>query len=69
MRFQGQHIDHGENEEHILRRLGGAVVKQWDRLTDDARELVLRQSLNMTDRDEASHLEQEIKAFIAKHKL
>lgn len=68
METKGQHIDYQPDEEHILRRLGGAVVVLWDRLPDDARSMILAQATLMLDREPAVQLGEQIEGFIEKYK-
>lgn len=57
-----------ESEEHILRRLGGAVVVQWDNLPKEVRDLLVEQATFVEDRHVTVQLQQQIKAFIKDHK-
>ncbi|RYG31893.1 MAG: hypothetical protein EON93_12175 [Burkholderiales bacterium] len=60
------HIDYAEDEEHILRRLGGAVVALFDTLPEDIQELLVEQATHMIDRHQTVQLKQQIENFIAK---
>ncbi len=68
MDTKGQHIDYQPDEEHVLRRLGGAVVILWDRLPADARSMILAQATQMLDREPAVQLGEQIEGFIEKYK-
>jgi hypothetical protein len=57
-------LEYEQNQEHILRRLGGAVVVQWDGLPQDVRDLLLRQATVMFDREPAVQLGWQIEEFI-----
>jgi hypothetical protein len=68
MEIKGQHIDCEQDEEHILRRLGGAVVVLWDRLPDNTRSKILAQATQMHDRHPAVQLGEQIEEFIQRYK-
>jgi hypothetical protein len=57
-----------EDDEHILRRLGAAVVGQWDALPENIRSLLVEQATFMHDRYQTVQLRQQIDAFIEDHK-
>lgn len=61
-------IQYDEDEEHILRRLGGSVVIQWDSLPKDVQEKILKQAIFMHDRHQTVQLDQQIEDFIEKYK-
>jgi len=54
-------------EEHIIRRLGWAVVRQWSSLPGIAKDQILGQAVYVTDKQETVQLNEQIKAFISKH--
>jgi hypothetical protein len=60
-------IPYSEDQEHILRRLGGAVVAQWDALPSDVQSRILSQAPLIHDRYECVQLYQQIDAFIQLH--
>lgn len=60
------HIDYTEDEEHILRRLGGAVIAQFANLPPNIRELLVEQATFMHDRHQTVQLKEQIEAFIEK---
>ena len=60
-------IPYSADQEHILRRLGGAVVAQWDALPTEVQDLILMQAPLIYDRDECSQVYQDIDAFIQVH--
>ena len=60
-------IPYSEDQEHILRRLGGAVVAQWGALPTEVQDLILMQAPLIYDRDECSQVYQDIDAFIQVH--
>jgi hypothetical protein len=62
-------LDCPDSDEHLVRRLGKAVVVQWDNLPADVRDLLLKQAVLMHDRHRALQLRQKIKAFIEQWKI
>lgn len=56
-------------DEHLLRRLGGALVVQWDALPDDLQDLIIDQAAMVEDREEAPHAARDIENFIRHAKL
>jgi hypothetical protein len=57
-------VKYRENQEHLLRRLGGALVLQWDALPDDLQDLLIDQAAIVDDRDDAAHESSDIENFI-----
>jgi hypothetical protein len=56
-------------DEHILRRLGAAVLIVWDSLSNEVQSRLVREATFMMDREtKHTSLEHQIKAFIRKHK-
>jgi hypothetical protein len=51
-----------ETQEHLLRRLGQAIVLQWDSLPDELQDRLIDQAVVVEDRDGATT--EEIEAFI-----
>lgn len=52
-------------DEHLLRRLGQAVVLQWDELPDDLQDVLIDQAAAVLDREaEAVHDASRIETFI-----
>lgn len=49
-------------QEHLLRRLGQAVVLQWEELPHGLQDVLIDQAVLVTDRDTAS--QSEIETFI-----
>ena len=63
-------LKYGEAQEHMLRRLGGALVLQWDALPDALQDLIIDQAAMVEDRqDEAPHHAGDIENFIRKAKV
>jgi hypothetical protein len=57
-------LKYKESQEHLLRRLGQAVVLQWDELSDDLQDLLIDQAEAVSDRDEGRHTAADIGSFI-----
>lgn len=55
------------DEEHIIRRLGWAVIRQWNELPDDVQERIREQAVFTEDRHMTVQLNEQIKAFINLH--
>jgi hypothetical protein len=51
-------------QEHLLRRLGEALVIQWDALPDNLQDLLIDQAAVVEDREEAPHATADIESFI-----
>lgn len=51
-------------DEHLLRRLGAALVLQWDELSDEMQDLLIDQAVAVDDADPAPHGPGEIETFI-----
>ncbi len=69
MQVKSETIKYDEDDEHILRRLGGAVVLQWDKLAPEAQKLILDQANFVHDRHQTVQLRQQLGSFIKGHKL
>lgn len=57
-------LKYKEADEHLLRRLGQALVLQWDELPDGLQDVLIDQASMVEDRDEAAHGADEIEGFI-----
>jgi hypothetical protein len=57
-------LKYKEADEHLLRRLGQALVLQWDELPDGLQDVLIDQASMVEDRDEAAHSAGEIEGFI-----
>lgn len=58
-------LKYKDGEEHLLRRLGQAVVLQWDELPDALQDLLIDQAEAVADREaDAPHGAAEIEGFI-----
>ena len=57
-------------QEHVLRRLGEALVVQWDALPDELQDLLIDQAAIVEDREaEAPHATADIEGFIRDAKV
>lgn len=56
-----------ESEAHIVRRLGWAIVEQWDNLPKAVRENLIEQAISINDQYETVELKQQIEAFVRKY--
>ena len=50
--------------EHLLRRLGSALVLQWDALPDNLQDLLIDQATLVEDRDERPHAREDLEGFL-----
>ena len=57
-------LKYREQQEHLLRRLGSALVLQWDALPDDLQDLIIDQAAIVEDKSDAAHRTQDIEDFI-----
>ncbi|HYD89537.1 MAG TPA: hypothetical protein VEA80_18805 [Vitreimonas sp.] len=57
-------LKYRDDQEHLLRRLGGALVLQWDELPDALQDLIIDQAAAVDDRDAAPHAAEDIERFI-----
>jgi hypothetical protein len=67
MDINGTLPKHTEEEAHIVRRLGWAVVEQWAALPDDAKERILTQAVFVRDLYQTVQLKEQIDAFMRKY--
>jgi hypothetical protein len=68
MEIKARILDCPDSDEHIVRRLGKAVVVLWDSLPAPVQDQLLKQAVLMHDRQRALQLKQKIKAFIKEWK-
>ncbi len=54
------------DELHIVRRLGWALLYQWDRVPDDLRERLIEQAVFTKERYQTAQLKEQIAAFARK---
>lgn len=57
-------LKYREADEHLLRRLAGALVLQWDALSDEMQDLIIDQAAAVDDRDSAPHEPADIERFV-----
>lgn len=57
-------LKYREADEHLLRRLGQALVLQWDELPDELQDVLIDQAAGVADREDAAHGPEEIERFI-----
>ena len=57
-------VKYRDTQEHLLRRLGGALVLQWDAIPDALQDLLIDQAAAVEDRDDAPHASEDIEGFI-----
>jgi hypothetical protein len=57
-------LKYKEKDEHLLRRLGQAVVLHWDELPDDLQDLLIDQAVVVQDRDGGRHEPADIETFV-----
>lgn len=57
-------LKYKDAQEHLLRRLGQAVVLHWDELPDDMQDVLIDQAAAVDDRDDAAHEAGDIETFI-----
>jgi len=56
-------------QEHLLRRLGEALVVQWDAIPDELQDLLIDQAAAVEDREDAPHATADIEDFIRSVKV
>lgn len=57
-------LKYQDSDEHLLRRLGQALVLQWDELPDTLQDVLIDQAAAVADREDAAHGAEEIQNFI-----
>jgi hypothetical protein len=62
-------VKYRPEQEHLLRRLGEALVVQWDALPDDLQDLLIDQAALVDDREDAPHATADIESFIRSAKV
>ncbi len=63
----GQRLIYFEGEEHLVRRLGAALVSCWNEIPKDAQENLIERAILVLDEDRSEHLAEQLKSFIAAH--
>jgi hypothetical protein len=56
-----------EDEEHIVQRLGAAVIACWEELPRKARAMLVEKAQKVLDGDESDHFDIQLKNFIRQH--
>jgi hypothetical protein len=57
-------LRYGDAQEPLLRRLGQAVVLQWDALSDEMQDLLIDQAVAVDDRDAAPVSADDVVDFV-----
>jgi len=57
-------LKYRENQEHLLRRLGQAIVLQWDELPDAMQDLLIDQAAVVEDHSDGAHEPNDFETFI-----
>jgi hypothetical protein len=60
--------DWSEEEEDILRRLGGAVIVQWNDLPTDIQRKLFEQTVSIGDQHHTAQLKEQVARFLHKYK-
>ena len=56
-----------ESEEHLVRRLGAAVISCWTELPGPVRAHVIARAIKVLDEDHSEHLGEQMKKFVSDH--
>ena len=56
-----------KDEEHIVQRLGAAVISCWDELPAAVRQMLVDKAKRVLDGDESDHFDSQLKNFIRQH--
>ena len=56
-------LKYQDSDEHLLRRLGQALVLQWDELPDTLQDVLIDQAAIVADREDAPHDATEFERF------
>lgn len=57
-------LKYRERDEHLLRRLGAALVIHWDALPDELQDLLIDQAVAVQDGAEAPHAHADVETFL-----
>lgn len=60
-------LHYNDDEAHIVRRLGAAVVSLWNDLPDAEREKIASKALSVHDDYQTVQLNEQIRRFIRDH--
>ena len=56
-----------EDEEHIVRRLGAAVISCWEDIPKPVRAKLVERAMRVLDADETGEFDRQRKSFIKQH--
>jgi len=56
-----------EDEEHIVRRLGAAVISCWEDIPKPVRAKLVERAMRVLDADETGEFDRQLKSFIKQH--
>jgi hypothetical protein len=56
-----------DDEEHIVRRLGAAVISCWDDIPKPVRAKLVERAMRVLDADETGEFDRQLKNFIREH--
>jgi len=56
-------------QEYLVRRLGSAMILQWDALPDSLQDLIIDQAAAVEDREDGARTTGDIENFIRKAKV
>jgi hypothetical protein len=56
-----------EDEEHIVQRLGAAVISCWEEIPKPIRAKLVEQAMRVLDADETDQFDRQLKNFIKQH--
>lgn len=63
-KVESKTVRYRPDQEHVLRRLGEALVVQWDAMPDELQDLLIDQAAVVEDREDAPHATSDIERFI-----
>jgi hypothetical protein len=63
-----KHIGLGEQEQHVLRCLGGAVLMQWNDLPTSIQRVLFERAASLSKEDQTLALREQIARFLHDHK-
>jgi len=56
-----------QDEQHIVQRLGAAVISCWEELPQPVRAMLVEQAMKVLDGDETDQFDKQLKNFIRQH--
>jgi hypothetical protein len=56
-----------QGEQHIVQRLGAAVISCWEELPQPVRAMLVEQAMKVLDGDETDQFDIQLKNFIRQH--